>query len=782
MAKSANRISGFTRKPPRNAKSCAKPLAVDLSENAQKRVGDIFGVLKAEASEQNCDALIAHIEDALVRGVFEALRKLPRDASQESILESAIAKVNDALHRLLGEDGLALGPDTISGAVISQKGRELSAAIWGRPAIQLFHPTADGRIQIFDLTDDDLGGAGAAGKGFSQIVSGKMTTHDRLLLATENLRNPLGDEPLAEAVLALSPEAANQALGNLVSEAKQNYALAVFISDGAGSTQPAAAPTPLATKAAPGTAKTDQSIKQLIDTESKTKQIMSPPLWPSLIQRVKGVFGLASGKVNDWREDQQAAAELAARPKPRLNNDQPQPTAEPTALAMAPDSEATPIGLDPVAPPVPEEAPLPPPADEDALPDDEPLTDDPTPDAEPEPEPPPAKARFVWRNPLELTDVWLSEVVEGVNQLPRGSKVIIVALLAALTVLNSSSLVVGYQQAKAAVQAAYEQELAAIESKLDSAESSLIYGNHPAANQMLDEASSLIEVLPTKTEEEQQNQQSLRMMLDQRRKTANKIFDLSAPEVLASLNGENGPLWLARLAELNGAVYAAAESGQIFELDPEGGAEETAASDGSVALFLSNGEALLTANQEGQYLMVPARGEAQTGQLPWANDQIEPTDAVTWGARLYVLDATHNRLIRQYATLSGYGQPQFYLKDGTDVSQAISMAVDGSLWLLNADGSVTQIRLGNRQDFELQPINPPLTTATRLYTAEGLEHLWILDAAGQRVLAFDKETGALVGQYVSDRLGNGKDLRVDETAGELLVAIGHQVLRFKLVD
>ena len=70
-----------------------------------------------------------------------------------------------------GRTACPLGPETISGAIVSQNGKDISAAIWGRPAVLLFHPNSHGQVSIYDLTDDGTP-TGEPGHGFSQIISG----------------------------------------------------------------------------------------------------------------------------------------------------------------------------------------------------------------------------------------------------------------------------------------------------------------------------------------------------------------------------------------------------------------------------------------------------------------------------------------------------------------------------------------------------------------------------------------------------------------------------------
>jgi hypothetical protein len=382
----------------------------------------------------------------------------------------------------------------------------------------------------------------------------------------------------------------------------------------------------------------------------------------------------------------------------------------------------------------------------------------------------------------EALDTGMTHLIEVVNDLPKPSKVGMVALLAVLTVVNFSSLAVGWNKTRQEMAQVHEYNINQIEQKMDSAEASLIYRDDHRAKELLAQAEALIAEMPEDSKEHRQDKRALTLQLQERRETANRAVRLSAPDVVASLNGGQGPLFLHRLAQMKEKVFAVADNGKIFEIDPSGGASQAAASPEKPALFLADERRLLSATIEGNLLTLSPTGQPSEGLISWGTEPVQPEDAVVWGSRLYVLDATHNRLLKHYAMADGYGTPQFYLKDGTDVSKGVSMAVDGNLYILNSNGQVTKLRLGQRQEFNLGPVEPALTKASRIRTGEDYENLWILDTTERRLLSFDKKTGELQAQYLHDKFGGTDDFLVDESNLEVLTAKGNNILRFNLPE
>lgn len=728
----------MTQSPNRNSRICTRMIRIDLSETAQKRIGDVFGILKAEASERNCDALTAHIEDALVRGVFDSLRKLPKDAPQESVLESSVSKVNDALFRLLGEDGLSLGPETISGAIISQKGRDISMAVWGRPSLLLFHPTPSGQSRIYDLTEDG-GRSEPPGHGFSQIISGRMTAHDRFLVSSDDLRNPIGDVNLSPLVLQTTPETAVEAIRKALNGMRSGFPVSLFVSD--GSTVPSASvrdvPVPRDQKAK-SHPENVRSIERLIATESQTSEIMSPPIMRSMVRKLAGALTAVSGglseKIQKWREGR---AEMNIAPGIQAGI-QDQPLESTDKIPQKTEGERPPLADD-------------------------------TDGGQKDPD-------------GEDRDSGLSNLTEAVNGLSRSGKALLILVLAGLSAINLSGLVIDWHGKRMAAIRDYEAAVRQIEQEIDSADASLIYRDYSRAGEILDRAETMAAALQEGDQRRSETKKRLTAAVGERREMANRIVRLPEPEIIASLNGTDGPVALKRLAESGNRIYAAADDGQIVNVNPTGGLNEASKTDGLPTLFLTDGSRLLAAETDGQLLIVSPDGKTGTGRISWGKETVHPTDAVTWGSRLYVLDSPHNRLLRHQATDSGYGNPQFYLKDGTDVSRGVSIAVDGNLYVLQGDGQVTKIRLGERQDFALSPVEPALTNAKRIRTSESDGNLWLLDTANRRLLAFSKESGELQAQYRHETLAETDDFLVNEAERKILAANGNSVLRFELPE
>ncbi len=135
-------------------------------------------------------------------------------------------------------------------------------------------------------------------------------------------------------------------------------------------------------------------------------------------------------------------------------------------------------------------------------------------------------------------------------------------------------------------------------------------------------------------------------------------------------------------------------------------------------------------------------------------------DLQTYYNNLYLLSPKENQIFK-YSTLGGtdYSSAAGYLNNPNDIdlSNAISFTIDGSIYLLKKDGSVTLFNKGDKVDYQLKNIPEPysrLANPSQIYTEEELDYLYIADSDNKRILEFNKETGEYSKQFVGEDLGS----------------------------
>jgi len=258
-------------------------------------------------------------------------------------------------------------------------------------------------------------------------------------------------------------------------------------------------------------------------------------------------------------------------------------------------------------------------------------------------------------------------------------------------------------------------------------------------------------------------------VLDDIKKLRDSLDDVrrvEQPEVLANLADKRGSVNALGILALSKKIFAF-EYNALYEIildqlqDP---------------LTISSLESVILATpyQENNSLLFLTR----TGKMiefADAHFTLTPTqdgiwkkgvDLKTYSDRIYILDPERNQIWRYAQRRGGFGLAEEYNKDA-ELQNGVSMAIDGFVYILNSDGTITQLYQGERQSYPLKQL--PLygvESPTRIFTTADSAFLYILEPSKSRVLIFrkDRANGGAVyrTQYVFENVGELRDLVVDE--------------------
>ncbi len=72
-------------------------------------------------------------------------------------------------------------------------------------------------------------------------------------------------------------------------------------------------------------------------------------------------------------------------------------------------------------------------------------------------------------------------------------------------------------------------------------------------------------------------------------------------------------------------------------------------------------------------------------------------------------------------------------------SEAVSMTIDFSIYVLNKDGSIDKYTGGKEEAFELTNLDKPLSNPTKIHTTPDLDYLYVLDKGNNSIVVLNKE-------------------------------------------
>lgn len=156
-------------------------------------------------------------------------------------------------------------------------------------------------------------------------------------------------------------------------------------------------------------------------------------------------------------------------------------------------------------------------------------------------------------------------------------------------------------------------------------------------------------------------------------------------------------------------------------------------------------------------------------------------DVGTYLANVYFLVPSKNQILRYVPVEEGeYALPQEWVKEEADLSDAISLALDGFIYVLKADGQILKFEKGELwSDFAITGLDQPFNQPRAIFTTVESEHLYVLDGDRRRVVVFDKN-GLYQSQYLYEDVVDLKDFLVDEVPGFIYLTDGISLYRVEI--
>ena len=142
---------------------------------------------------------------------------------------------------------------------------------------------------------------------------------------------------------------------------------------------------------------------------------------------------------------------------------------------------------------------------------------------------------------------------------------------------------------------------------------------------------------------------------------------------------------------------------------------------------------------------------------------------------LYLLDSDQ---IYKYKKLTNNFAPgkAWLEEESKDIENAISMAIDVSIYLLNSDGLIDKFRTGRKVlEFLTESPSDLISDSAEIYIKPEFEYIYVIDSNKNRIVLFDKISGKLVRQYISDKFNDLKNIIIDREEKKIYILNGDRV-------
>lgn len=194
---------------------------------------------------------------------------------------------------------------------------------------------------------------------------------------------------------------------------------------------------------------------------------------------------------------------------------------------------------------------------------------------------------------------------------------------------------------------------------------------------------------------------------------------------------------------------------------------------GISTLMKKTGEAVFLSNSNKAGIFNIGKKTFSDADIELPTDISNIKDLASYSNFIYLLDPNSNQIYKHARLANGFDKGQNWFKaENINLKNAVSMAIDGSIYLLNSTGSIDKFRTGDKvAEFSIENPSNPISGSAKIYTESELKYLYVVDADKSRIVLFDKTSGKLVKQYISNDFNNLKNVVVDEKE-EKIYALG----------
>jgi len=362
------------------------------------------------------------------------------------------------------------------------------------------------------------------------------------------------------------------------------------------------------------------------------------------------------------------------------------------------------------------------------------------------------------------------------NRLPKTTKTLTVAALGILLVLATGITVLQRAQVRSTELAAYEEKVTKVEDTIEKAAGAVIYKDETQARKLYAEALALINELPSDTDDRLQTSAKLQAQINGAFNELRHLINIPQPTLLGELNAAEGTSGRVVFSS-GGGVYVIGSDKRAYLLDPSNRSfAPVETSDGEIGLPTE------VTSEDGQTLFLDDRPGISRLDLTNKLFQItnaQPasgsrwTDLSLYGGKLYVLDPSSGQIIKYNRTGNDFdGGTRWIRAKTTDLSDAVSIAIDATVFVLKQNGQLVRFVGGSEVGWSQGSADPAVTAATDAWTSAESEYVYVLEPSTQRLLVYEKNNGSLVTQYRSDAFQGLSDFLVDEANKTIYLLAG----------
>lgn len=696
----------------------------DPTEQQEKYLGRIFGIIEMEGKEKERTKIISAIR-SIEDDYYEIDESQIENIDIEKHFEEKLQILNDRLIDLFNEIQFSANLRSINSVIAILHKNNLLFVQTGNIIPYLIHKSKNNLYTILNINDtleksqtDHINPM----KFFSNIVNGNIDFSDSLFFCTPSFPEFIALEKIKKTISTLSKEGAisefKSILSNIEDLNKKNPFCAVFVKSKLSyeNEMPVSKNLPV------------KSLDKILATEDKTEKLLTPSIW---LETKKIFKKLSSLTKNNLTYKKQSAEKQGLFSRILMY-------VSAALLHIVLFIKNIPTFIKNF----------------------------------------PSKFKLITNKDFWYTKIkkvfstlltLLKTALYKFNRLTKINKIIISSSIALIVIFIGSLTIMNIQKTSQIENLNFSQTIDQITQKKNSAEASLIYQDEEKARKLLLESKdALSELSKNKLSKDQKNQiAQISADIEKLMKDLRHIVNIENPSVLLTFSGT----FANELFLFNDKFFALnSEKNEIFNIDIASKQYYP------LKLLTLNAGKLLLESQKNEKSEIFFDSNGSLFQTDLSSDQPEfkkieninyqnnsIKDMLTYSQRLYLLDTKANQIYRHENVEGGFSSTKKnWLVDNINLTNIVSMSIDGSMYLLNNDGQVWKMTQGKKDtEFNLTQIDPAIKNPTKIYTGPKNDFIYILEPSQKRVVLFNKN-GNFVKQIFSEKFTNLKDFAIFE--------------------
>jgi len=324
-------------------------------------------------------------------------------------------------------------------------------------------------------------------------------------------------------------------------------------------------------------------------------------------------------------------------------------------------------------------------------------------------------------------------------------------------------------------------------------ELSLVYQDQITAQFLLQQAdnlmtttSAILDKLPDKVKEKSiQAIEIIQENLDIQENSINNVINIEEPEEIADLSKNSFTFNPQGILKLENTLYFyELNSGFLYKInldDIENHVLVFLSSKDTFKLGTVRDNALVLLSTPEKIYIYSKNDNYNTYLLkPSVENTLNIKDITNYEGNIYFLDTEKLNILKYTAEENILTGTEWLKKEfSQDLTNAQSLAIDGSIYILKSDGLIIEYIQGKKAK-EIRPkVSPSLNTGGQLFTNSQMKNIYILDQANKRIIALNKKDDFTI-QYMSDKFDALKDFWVEPDEKTIYILNGSKVYKIEL--